>query len=213
MKTCLLLTVILVVSHIVTARDGCDNAGLIKCGDKCGYECSCGGGQYDLIDESSWCCTNNTTCTAGSYTVTCQDGQLKSLTEPCNGQCNYWPEDAYRNWPNSGNSVRRSHVKCETGNQCINEEEMCTGLVLCNDTSDTKMCKDKEMWRDVKCPHRGTFTHTRCSGVIPGQCILNGNYHDKLRYQCFDRSDESPFGRGGENRYNITLQYNAYRVS
>ena len=135
MKTCLLLTVILIVNNSVTARDGCGNKKSrnreIKCGDKCGDDCSCGRAQFARETSRNWCCVNNTTCTTVDRNnndrdkVSCERGKFLSLTEPCNGECNFWPEYVYRNW-----GVSRSHVKCETGDQCINEEKMCTGRAV-----------------------------------------------------------------------------------
>ena len=179
--------------------------------------------RYDGGDgSSSWCCTTtNTTCStsgsadydyygsgdydyygSGDYgTVTCKEGLLQPLTVPCNGDCNFWPGDDYRNF---GGTRRSSHVKCASGDQCVPEEEMCTGRPpLCNDSSDVRICTE-DWWRNdsVQCPHfdgdRGGFSHSRCRGRLPGQCVPNEKIHDSHRYNCLDRSDEDVFSKTNE---------------
>ncbi len=236
-KSMLLLPLLLLLPHNSQGMDGCeghiiDKDGYMRndwrCGDKCidsRAECSCGGEKIKS-NEAKFCCASN--CTAGScirwkkghseggrhvYCAVwspgnCIDGDVHNLTKSCNGSCNYYRQDEYRNFRSS-----RSHVAaCGDTKTCIKEGEGRTGLpgltanykpTICTGDSSCKgelaWC-EKEERKEEKCPEG----FIRCSpslggsknksgNGIPGQCIEESKAKDENIFHCVDRNDENPF--------------------
>ena len=181
--------------YLATAHDGCQYGGQVRCGDQCGGQCQCGDQKEFSWTSDLWCClSNNSSCTV--YTnhgfklngvpftrATCETGKVQPLSQPCNGQCNTYLED-----PNRG---ERTHLLCQSGDQCVKEVDLCQGVLQCEDKLDIGLCK-LDHWRGRTCP-QGTSRYTRCNGSIPGQCVANTQWGDG-RYDCLDRDDET----GGE---------------
>ena len=160
----------------------------------------------------------------------CTNGVALPLSQRCNGRCNFYPEDPWRNADSS-----RSHLPaCSEANSCVKEGEgktgwqswqtvdvtyihntfkqtMCTGIQNCD--GELTWCQMDER-RNEACLQSG---HTRCvptlgggkrgsNDQVPGQCIEENKARDGMFYHCMDRTDENPFQKEyNENSQQIDL--------
>ena len=133
--------------------------------------------------------------------VTCE-GRKVSLKETCHSKCNFIPKKTL-----SRDSDRSFVNACEIAQStCVEEKTLCQGEIICENDKDLKWCKDPQRSEedcDTTCKDSSwCFSSvSRCGSVnsivvegIPGQCIAN-NYISNNNYECFDRSDESPFSK------------------
>ena len=101
-----------------------------KCGDKCiegNNYCLCGDQNITIpltTTHDWWCCAPTGTCTEnGDGSVTCPSGTKQSLTQPCLGKCNYWPEDqsnAFRSYKMCNATV---NMDIQNSSRCVWESK------------------------------------------------------------------------------------------
>ena len=89
---------------------------------------------------------------------------------------------------------------------------------MCENRKDLRWCKDPKRYEedcDTSCQGSSWCfpTRSRCGSVnslvvegIPGQCIYNSDIANS-KYECFDRSDESPFNKVKEDFW-VDVQLN-----
>ena len=181
------LSVLLVLLWLLPAQgwDSCLNMDWL-CGDTCipyGTKCQCGVDQFHA-NAGQWCCYT-APCTANKgENVTCT-GTTLPLTTPCRGSCNHYPQDELRDQ----GGIRRSHIMCSEGGQCVQEWDICRGDAICDDMSDLAWCQHQQRQQEP-CPRY----YIRCNTTLglPGQCVPEAKKNDG-RYQCLDRSEEDPY--------------------
>lgn len=176
------LLLLLLHHHPVTSMDGCPGEDEYLCVDTCLHKwntvCLCGGQEVDSYIQ--WCCPT-APCTSN---VSCP-GALLPLTSPCNGACNFHPEDQGRD--------TRSHIPCRDGHQCVREVYLCYGEAFCEDSSDLAWCQDSQRLEET-CIYDG-FSRCNVTLGLPGQCSLG---HTGNQFQCLDRSDVTPYTKREE---------------
>ncbi len=123
-NSCLkLATIAVVLLHHSFGYDGCMDPRHIRCGDVCHEDkspnCFCGlKTVYALVSKglnitythkalvekkSAYCCSSQPCSVTineeenNQMDIFCPDGVPLPLSEPCNNECNYFPEDIYRN--------------------------------------------------------------------------------------------------------------------
>ena len=148
----ILLMITAFAPSLVTAADGC-GWGQSKCGDKCieGGEysyCHCGNDTLTIPGHSNhdWlCCAPTGTCTETEWgNVTCPSGTVQSLTQPCLGKCNYWPDDpfnAFRSYKMCNATV---NMDIQNNTQCVWESKFENNEYDCLDRSDEKTLNVKK---------------------------------------------------------------------
>ena len=102
---------------IVWGRDGC-LGGYWRCGDTCialNGRCYCGD-SFCRATEAMWCC-NTGPCSkhmvGGEENGYC-NGTVQPLTTSCEGSCNFYPHDEFRNYARWNQYEQpRSHIPCK----------------------------------------------------------------------------------------------------
>ena len=136
------------------------------------------------------------------------------MNETCNSQCNFIQKKTF------SRDTDRSYVNaCESDSpKCVEEKTLCNGEMRCENRNDLRWCKDPQRYEedcDTSCEGSSWCfpTRSRCGSVnslvvegIPGQCIYNSDIANS-KYECFDRSDESPFNKVKEDFW-VDVQLN-----
>ena len=192
----------------VAAYDGCDVYLDILCGDKCAPQdkyCQCGNNTNKLqqyFDYDDWCCLPpGESCSDAGGNISCPAGTKQLLTQPCQGNCNHWPDDPY--------NARRSYLLCDaavnnssgTGGHCLLEKYFGDGEKYeCLDRTDEKPFKLQEkegkktnFSRQLFPCNVGFGPGLNCSG-FPGQCLPYYLWcHPYRQYSCLsDLSSQDP---------------------
>ena len=87
---------------------------------------------------------------------------------------------------------------------CVNEMEVCKGNPQCSNMNDLKWCKNATLWNE---PTNWTIIvdHSMCNltrqqdGMASQDQMIPTRQLDDKVYQCFNRADESPYSREGNN--------------
>ena len=146
----ILLMITAFAPSLVTAADGC-GWGQSKCGDKCieGGEysyCHCGNDTLTIPGHSNhdWlCCAPTGTCTETEWgNVTCPSGTVQSLTQPCLGKCNDWPDDV--------SNTHRSYKMCNVTVNMDIQKSCVSASKFPNNEYDCLDISDKEHFEQTK---------------------------------------------------------------
>ena len=209
---------LLFLPHETQGMDGCEGLRW-RCNDECiriDVDCQCGDETLGSGDETS---SDDETFVSGDETFGyddlkwCCNNVAINLSQNCEGQCNYYPNDEYRNERSA-----RSFVPVICGGNkttCVQEGEgsrqdlaykqtICTGKSSCD--KELVWCREEER-REEKCPTK----HVHCPGIrsnkktgnstksIPGQCVDRRKLEDGEVNDCLDRSDEKPLEEGEDS--------------
>ena len=182
----------------------CEGGKCLEWEEKPDWEQSFPGGRFKE-EDGLWYC-------AKWSPAVCTTGVVQNLNESCAGECNYHPEDIFRN-----TYASRSYVAaCSNNTICVKEGEgtteviydptykptICTGDASCD--GELQWCQSEER-KNETCPRGVGHDFTRCPGLngnksMSGQCIFFNQMRDGEAH-CLDRSDEDPFQKAnGTNK-------------
>ena len=189
-----LVTIVLVTSVgrvISNESDDCDYRKEDRCGDVCisreqVKNCDCGGQQFRINYDYKQCCvppSSTTSCYVDSNgDGHCDQGEVKSQSEPCHGQC-------YNEYQTSQTLGHRSQFACASGDQCVAVRSMCQGYALCDDKSDLAACSPELSC--VESSYYSSTKHTLNTTLARGHTFCK--YSDRINdgeYDTIGRNDE-----------------------
>ena len=219
------LLLLLLLPHSTQGMDGCNGRSQWRCGDHCISEeeqCTCGNETFSH-EDLKWCC-KGVNCTGGSCSKRdrwercvkwspgiCSSGVALSLSQSCDGQCNYFSNDRDRNHLTSRSTIGA----CNNKSMCVKEGEhshddykptICTGNPGCE--GELSWCSD-EARKEEECPDgfvrclstsRNQKAENKTKSIY-GQCIKRKQWRDGRENNCINRADENPFQKTKGNAH------------
>ena len=213
---------LLLLPYSTQGMDGCGSSGHWRCGELCisdEAQCVCGDETFGHKDYK-WCCKGvNCTCGCQKWELLksgskycgrwspgiCSSGVALSLSQSCDGQCNYFTNDRYRNYLTSRSTIGA----CDNKSVCVNEggvsqeqgfesTTICRGNPSC--AGELSWCSD-EARKEEECPDgfvrclstsRSQKAENKTKSIY-GQCIKRKQWRDGRESNCINRADEDPF--------------------
>ena len=111
-------------------------------------DCQCGSHNLTDLDywHGLWCCKGISACEYNEGGVYCTEGEIVTgFNNSCNNQCGH-----------------RNYLSCDSGDQCVDREDICHGYPVCRDSSDIQKCHEEE----ITCDHN--FQYSKCKATPSG---------------------------------------------
>ena len=90
---------------------------------------------------------------------------------------------------------------------CVDENQICKGIPLCDNKNDLKWCKNATFWNEPA-DWKPTVDHSSCTltsqtdGVVPHAQLVQTSLVDDGTYHCLNRADEHIFLEKKQNNTN-----------
>ena len=166
------------------STNDCEYSWYDKCGDKCLLyysDCKCGEEKFNIRTSSQYCCVSpSDTCTGdGVNDVDCPTGEVKNITESCDGVC-------YNSYQHSQYLVSNAHYSYEEGDKCVSVKYICQGISYSDE--DVEICKE-----ELKCIEDGYYPFKQDKLEIVEEhhyCNNDDQYKNNGKFDIIDRSDK-----------------------